>query len=90
MLAYGVGECANSLVMNGVFGFAMIFFTKALGLNPKCAGVAMSASVVWKQCSKRSLDTSATKRAFLQRCFHCSRMRFKNAFIAAEKAGEGN
>ena len=48
MLTYGVGECANSLVMNGVFGFAMIFFTKALGLNPAWVGVAMSVSVVWE------------------------------------------
>ena len=48
MLTYGVGECANSLVMNGVFGFAMIFFTKALGLSPAWAGIAMSVSVVWE------------------------------------------
>ena len=48
MLTYGVGECANSLVMNGVFGFAMIFFTKALGLNPAWAGFAMGVSVVWE------------------------------------------
>ena len=48
MLTYGVGECANSLVMNGVFGFAMLFFTKALGLNPAWAGFAMAVSVVWE------------------------------------------
>ena len=48
MFTYGLGECANSLVMNGVFGFALLFFTKALGLNPIWAGIAMSASVVWE------------------------------------------
>lgn len=48
MLTYGVGECANSLVINGVFGFAMLFFTKALGLNPAWAGIAMAVSVVWE------------------------------------------
>jgi glycoside/pentoside/hexuronide:cation symporter, GPH family len=48
MVTYGLGECANSLVMNGVFGFAMLFFTKALGLNPAWAGFAMSISVVWE------------------------------------------
>jgi GPH family glycoside/pentoside/hexuronide:cation symporter len=48
MLIYGIGECANSLVMNGVFGFAMIFFTKALNLNPVWAGAAMAVSVVWE------------------------------------------
>lgn len=48
IFVYGLGECANSLVMNGVYGFAMLFFTKALGLNPLWAGFAMAASVVWE------------------------------------------
>jgi GPH family glycoside/pentoside/hexuronide:cation symporter len=48
IFVYGLGECANSLVMNGVFGFAMLFFTKALGLNPVWAGIAMAVSVVWE------------------------------------------
>ncbi len=48
MFTYGLGECANSLVMNGVFGFAMLFFTKALGLDPVWAGIAMAVSVVWE------------------------------------------
>ena len=34
MLTYSLGECANSLVMNGIFGFAMLFYTKSLGLDP--------------------------------------------------------
>ena len=60
MLTYGVGDCANSLVMNGVFGFAMIFFTKALGLNPAWAGFAMAVSVVWEAIFE---PISATTRA---------------------------
>jgi GPH family glycoside/pentoside/hexuronide:cation symporter len=48
MLVYSLGECANSLVMNGVYGFAMLFFTKALGLEPGWAGAAMAVSVVWE------------------------------------------
>lgn len=47
MLGYGLGECANSLVMNGLFGFAMLYYTEALGLSPWLAGVAMSVSVFW-------------------------------------------
>ena len=45
MMAYSSGECANSLVMNGLFGFAMLYYTKALGLSPSLAGLAMSVSV---------------------------------------------
>jgi len=48
MLAYSTGECANSLVMNGLFGFAMLYYTKALGLSPSLAGLAMSVSVFWE------------------------------------------
>jgi GPH family glycoside/pentoside/hexuronide:cation symporter len=52
MLTYGLGECASSLVMNGVFGFAMLFYTKALGLDPFWAGIAISASVFWEAISE--------------------------------------
>lgn len=52
MFAYSLGECANSLVMNGIFGFAMLCYTKALGLNPAWAGIAMSASVFWEALSE--------------------------------------
>lgn len=48
MLTYALGECANSLVMNGIFGFAMLFYTKSLGLDPAWAGLAMSVSVFWE------------------------------------------
>ena len=48
MFTYSLGECANSLVMNGIFGFAMLFYTKALGLDPRWAGFAMSLSVFWE------------------------------------------
>lgn len=48
MFTYSLGECANSLVMNGIFGFAMLFYTKSLGLDPTWAGLAMSISVFWE------------------------------------------
>ncbi|MCX6925435.1 MAG: MFS transporter [Verrucomicrobia bacterium] len=48
MLGYGLGECANSLVMNGFFGFAMLYYTEALNLNPSLAGIALSISVFWE------------------------------------------
>jgi GPH family glycoside/pentoside/hexuronide:cation symporter len=52
MMAYSLGECANSLVMNGIFGFAMLFYTKSLGLDPVWAGLAMSLSVFWEAMSE--------------------------------------
>jgi len=48
MLIYGSGECASSLVMNSIFAFAMLYYTKALRLDPAWAGIAMSMSVVWE------------------------------------------
>jgi GPH family glycoside/pentoside/hexuronide:cation symporter len=38
--------------MNGIFGFAMLFYTKALGLDPTWAGLAMSLSVFWEAVSE--------------------------------------
>jgi GPH family glycoside/pentoside/hexuronide:cation symporter len=48
MAGYGLGECANSLIMNGFFGFAMLYYTDALHLSPTLAGMAMSVSVFWE------------------------------------------
>lgn len=48
LFGYGLGECANSLVMNGFFGFAMLYYTEALRLSPGLAGIAMSVSVFWE------------------------------------------
>jgi len=48
MLNYGLGECATSLVMNSVFAFAMLYYTKALKLDPFWAGIALAAAVFWE------------------------------------------
>ncbi len=48
MIGYGLGDCANSLIMNGLFGFAMLYYTEALKLSPSLAGIAMSVSVFWE------------------------------------------
>ena len=47
MISYSVGECANSLVMNSLFGFAMLYYTDALGLKHSDAGIAMALAVFW-------------------------------------------
>lgn len=48
---YSLGEGANSLVMNSVSTFAMLYYTQALGLNPVYAGFAMSIAVFWDAIS---------------------------------------
>lgn len=48
LFVYGLGECAVSLVVNSIFAFAMLYYTKVLGLDPSWAGAAMSISVIWE------------------------------------------
>jgi GPH family glycoside/pentoside/hexuronide:cation symporter len=47
MVGYSVGECANSIIMNSLFGYAMLYYTDALGLRHAEAGIAMAVAVFW-------------------------------------------
>jgi len=47
IIAYATGDGASSLVMNSIFGFSLLYFTKALGLDPKLAGIAMAVATFW-------------------------------------------
>jgi glycoside/pentoside/hexuronide:cation symporter, GPH family len=47
MVGYSVGECANSIIMNSLFGYAMLYYTDALGLKHAEAGIAMALAVFW-------------------------------------------
>ncbi|MCF7689338.1 MAG: MFS transporter [Cephaloticoccus sp.] len=51
MVSYSTGEVANSLIGNSITGFAMLFYTEALGLSPKLAGLAMAIAVFWDAIS---------------------------------------
>jgi len=51
MWTYSSGEIANSLIANGIFGFAMLYYTDALGLSHKLAGWAMSSAILWDAIS---------------------------------------
>ncbi len=44
---YSTGDGAFSLTMNGISAFSMLFYTQALGLDYKLAGLALSVSVFW-------------------------------------------
>ena len=47
MVGYSVGECGNSIIMNSLFGYAMLYYTDALGLRHAEAGIAMALAVFW-------------------------------------------
>ncbi|MBK1877417.1 MFS transporter [Pelagicoccus mobilis] len=47
IIGYSLGEGAGSLVMNSINGFALLFYTDALGLPAKMAGLALSLAVFW-------------------------------------------
>ena len=47
ILGYAIGEGATSLTMNGIAGFAMLFYTQALGLRFDLAGLAFSIASFW-------------------------------------------
>jgi len=47
IMAYSTGDGATSLVMNAIAGFSMLYYTEALGLDYKLAGIALSISVFW-------------------------------------------
>lgn len=51
MVSYSAGEVANSLISNSITGFAMLYYTEALGLSPKLAGLAMAVAVFWDAIS---------------------------------------
>jgi glycoside/pentoside/hexuronide:cation symporter, GPH family len=46
ILAYATGDGVNSLVMNSM-GFAMLYYTEALGVDYRLAALAISAATLW-------------------------------------------
>lgn len=44
---YAIGEGANSLVINGISNFAMLYYVKILGLDAKYAGLALAITLFW-------------------------------------------
>jgi GPH family glycoside/pentoside/hexuronide:cation symporter len=47
LVGYATGDGANSLVMNTYFSFTMLFYTKAMGLDPILAGLALTIAILW-------------------------------------------
>ena len=72
MISYSVGECANSLIMNSLFGFAMLYYTDALGLPHSTAGIAMALAIFWDAVTDPVMGhiTDNTKSRFGRRHPH--------------------
>ena len=51
MTKYSLGACSESLIINSFFGFAMLYYTKALGLSPENAGLAAFIATFWDAVS---------------------------------------
>lgn len=51
ILGYAVGDGANSLVQNSIFGFSMLYYTEALKLDYAWAGIAMFVATFWDAIS---------------------------------------
>lgn len=47
MFAYATGNGVLSIIMNGIANFAMLYYTKILGLDAKYAGTALGVSFLW-------------------------------------------
>jgi GPH family glycoside/pentoside/hexuronide:cation symporter len=47
MITYSLGECSNSLVMNSLNGFAMLYYTDALNLKHSLAGLGLFLAIFW-------------------------------------------
>jgi GPH family glycoside/pentoside/hexuronide:cation symporter len=47
IIGYAMGEGATSLTMNGIAGFAMLYYTQALGLPFRQAGMAFAVASLW-------------------------------------------
>ncbi|MDD8015519.1 MAG: MFS transporter [Acidobacteriota bacterium] len=51
IIAYASGEGANSITLNGISAFALLFYVQVLGLSGKWAGVALSVTMLWDAVS---------------------------------------
>jgi GPH family glycoside/pentoside/hexuronide:cation symporter len=47
IFGYALGEGALSITMNGISNFAMLYYTKVLGLDAVYAGIALAVALFW-------------------------------------------
>ena len=47
IFGYALGDGAMSLTMNTIWGFAMFFYTQALGINPELTSWILAVPMIW-------------------------------------------
>ena len=45
--SYASGEGASSITMNGISGFAMLFYTQIMGMSPELVGIAFAVGTIY-------------------------------------------
>ena len=55
--SYATGEGSNSITMNGVNNFAMLFYTQIMGMSPELVGMALFLATFWDAISDPLMGT---------------------------------
>ncbi|HEX5787424.1 MAG TPA: MFS transporter [Woeseiaceae bacterium] len=48
---YATGESVNSVAINGISNFALLFYTQVMGMSPELAGLALFVATFWDAVS---------------------------------------
>lgn len=48
---YATGEAVNSVALNGISNFALLFYTQVMGMSPELAGLALFIATFWDAVS---------------------------------------
>ena len=48
---YATGEGVNSVAINGISNFALLFYTQVMGMSPEVAGLALFVATLWDAIS---------------------------------------
>ena len=51
MWGYASGEGVNSVAINGISNFALLFYTQVMGMSPELAGLALTLAFAWDAIS---------------------------------------
>lgn len=54
---YASGEGVNSIAINGISNFALLFYTQVMGMSPELAGLALFLAFIWDAVSDPVMGT---------------------------------
>jgi len=59
------GEGLNSVAMNGIANFALLFYTQVMGMSPELAGLALFLATFWDAITDPVMGTITDRSLFL-------------------------